>query len=228
MFNKFKLLLVTILLAILGILFFQNQEPIALKVLCADTSSQYCWYQTSTQPLAVWMSLFLILGLMSSLIWQVLQSLGSSESTENYDNKSFTSQRKSYSQRVPKSSSSKTSRSTNSKSSNKSSTSPSDWEYSGQGEDWESEQSPSSKVNPKVAQDEFVKGSNFETRQEPKNINQSGSTYSYQFKKNQKSEYQVNKNDDEVYDANYRTINNGKNSKLNQDTDPNEDEEEWI
>ena len=223
MFNKFKLLLVVILLTILGILFFQNQEPISLKILCADTSSQYCWYQTPTEPLAVWMGLFLIIGLISSLIWQVLQSLGSSQSAENYDDQSFIPKAKSYSQKVS-TSSTKTSKSPKSRSS----TSPTDWEYSGQGEDWESEQSPSAKVNPKVPQDDFVRGSNFETRQEPQNINKSGSTYSYKFKKNQKSDPQVNKNADDVYDANYRTINSGKSNEINQNTNPSEDEEEWI
>ncbi|MDJ0678936.1 MAG: hypothetical protein QNJ18_03625 [Xenococcaceae cyanobacterium MO_167.B52] len=223
MFNKFKLLLVVILLTIFGILFFQNQEPLSLKILCADTSSQYCWYQTPTEPLAVWMGLFLILGVISSLIWQVLQSLGSSESAEYYDDKSFTAKEKSYSQKVP-TSSTKTSKPPKSRSS----TSPTDWEYSGQGEDWESEQSPSAKVNPKAPQDDFVRGSNFETRQQPQNINQSGSTYSYKFKKNQKPEQQVNKNADDVYDANYRTINSGKSNEVNQNADPSEDEEEWI
>lgn len=224
MFNKLKLLLVIIPLTILGILFFQNQQPISLKILCADTSSQYCWYQTPTQPLAMWMGLFVIVGVISSLIWQLLQSLGSPQSSKNYDDKPFSPKEKSYSQKVPSSSATKTSRIDTSKSS----TSGSDWEYSRQGEDWESEQSPSPKVNPKINKDDFVRESNFETRQEPQNIDRSGSTYSYQFKKNPKPEDKVKKNTDEVYDANYRTINSGQNSKVNQNPDISEDEEDWI
>ncbi len=225
MFNQFKLLLLVVLLTIFGILFFQNQEPIYLKIFCADISSQYCWYKTPTEPLAVWMGLFLIFGVISSLIWQLLQSLGSSQSTNNYEDQSFTPKENSYAQKVPSSSSSSSSKTPRAASS-KSFTSPSDWEYSGQGEDWESEKSP--KVQPKVDRDDFVRGSNFETRQEPQKIDKSGSTYSYQFKKNQKSEDRVNKNSDEVYDANYRTINSGKSAEINQNQEPGEDEEEWI
>ena len=88
----------------------------------------------------------------------------------------------------------------------------------------------SPEANPKISNDDFVKGSgsNFETRQQPQKVNQSGSTYSYQFKKNQKSENKAKNNADEVYDANYRTINSGQSSQVNQNPDIDEDEEDWV
>ena len=248
MFNQFKLLLVLITLGILGILFFQNQEPISLKLLCADTASQYCWYQTPTQPLAIWMGLFLIVGVISSLIWQLLQNLGSprskqTRSKQNYSDRdeSLPRQERNYSKEVSSPSATETSRTTRKSSSYsgnpQSSTSASDWEYSGQGEDWESEGPSSQKVNPTINRNDTVKGSSFEVKQEPQNIEQSGSTYSYQFKESQKSGDQagprqrqdsVSKSTDDVYDANYRTINTPRDSDINKNTDTGEDDEDWI
>ncbi len=253
MFNQFKLLLVLITLGILGILFFQNQEPISLKLLCADTASQYCWYQTPTQPLAIWMGLFLIVGVISSLIWQLLQNLGSPRSKENYGDRdeSLPRRERNYPKEVSSPSATKTSRTARKPSSysgnQQSSTSAADWEYSGQGEDWESEGLSSQKVNPTINRDDTVKGSSFEVKQEPQNINQSGSTYSYQFKESQKSGDQAvpsqrqdsvskstedkstdNKSTEDVYDANYRTINTPRYSDINKKTDTSEDDEDWI
>ena len=227
MFNQLKLLLLVITLGVLGILFFQNQEPISLKLLCADPSSQYCWYQTPTQPLAMWMGLFLILGVVASLMWQLLQNLGLSQSEADYSDRYEPSPRQEdiYSRKSVSSTSEKTAKTTR----KTPSTSTSDWEDSRQREDWEeSQSSPASKVDPTINRDDTIRGYSFEARQEPQNINQSGSTYSVQFKKNPQSEEPVKNKKDEVYDANYRTINNPNRNNVNQQTELDEDEEEWI
>ncbi len=235
MFNQFKLLLILILLGILGVLFFQNQEPISLKLLCGDTASQYCWYQSPTQPLAVWMVLFLVLGVISSLIWQLLQNLGSPRFSPIMGDRPTSSprQQSNYQTKVNSSFATETSRSVK----NSTSTSASDWEYSGQREDWEDENISSQNDNPTINKDNTVTDSDFEVKQEPQNISQSGSTYSYQFKESRKSVDQVmphqkrdstSKNTDEVYDANYRTISTPKYGDVNKNTDTDEDDEDWV
>ncbi len=229
MFNQFKLLLLVIIFGILVVLFFQNQEPISLKLLCADPSSQYCWYQTPTQPLAMWMGLFLSLGVVSSLIWQLLQNLGLSEADYDYGDRYIPSSRQEdiNSRKSAPRAAVKTAKTTRQKPSTSTS---SDWEYSGQKQEWEeSEVSPSSKVDPPINRDDTIRGYSFEAKQKPQNINRSSSTYSYQFKKKPQSEDPVKNNQNEVYDANYRTINApNRNNNVNQQTELDEDEEDWI
>ena len=69
--NRFKLLLLLLIVAILATIFIQNREPVALKLLCEDPRSQYCLYQTPQLPLAAWISLFLFGGAMTSILSQV-------------------------------------------------------------------------------------------------------------------------------------------------------------
>ena len=69
--NRLKVLLLVVIVAILATVFIQNREPIALKLLCEDPNSQYCFYQTPQIPLAIWMSLFLLGGVITNLLAQV-------------------------------------------------------------------------------------------------------------------------------------------------------------
>ncbi|WP_036485269.1 hypothetical protein [Myxosarcina sp. GI1] len=71
--NRFKFLLTLLLAIAFAVLFVQNREPLSLKLLCPDTASS-CWYQTSPMPLALWIALFVLAGVLSSLIWQSLNS----------------------------------------------------------------------------------------------------------------------------------------------------------
>jgi hypothetical protein len=73
--NRFKLLLLVLILAVLSVLFVQNQELLSLKFFCADVS-QYCVYQTPQLPLAAWIGLFILAGLFTSLVGQFFSSLG--------------------------------------------------------------------------------------------------------------------------------------------------------
>ncbi|WP_319419936.1 hypothetical protein [Pleurocapsa sp. FMAR1] len=69
--SRLKLLLFIILIGVLMIVFIQNREPIALKLLCDDVNNQYCLYQTPQLPLAVWIGLFALGGMLTSLLSQV-------------------------------------------------------------------------------------------------------------------------------------------------------------
>lgn len=69
--SRLKLFLLVLIIAVLGIVFFQNREPIALKLLCPD-STQSCLYQTPQVPLAVWIALFTVAGTITNLLVQLL------------------------------------------------------------------------------------------------------------------------------------------------------------
>ena len=53
----------------MGIVFVQNREPMALKLLCPNRAES-CLYQTPNLPLAVWMALFVLGGVITSLLTQ--------------------------------------------------------------------------------------------------------------------------------------------------------------
>lgn len=78
--NRLKILLLVLIVAILATVFVQNREPIALKLLCEDPSSQYCLYQTPQLPLAVWISLFILGGTLTNLLSQTFSRYSYSSS----------------------------------------------------------------------------------------------------------------------------------------------------
>lgn len=69
--SRFKLFLSILIVAVLSIILFQNREPLSLQLLCAD-NTRACWYQTPQLPLAVWMGLFTLIGIIVSSIAQAL------------------------------------------------------------------------------------------------------------------------------------------------------------
>lgn len=69
--TRLKLFLLILIIAALGIVFIQNREPIALKMLCPD-NAQSCVYQTPSLPLAVWIGLFTLGGAIVSMLGQAL------------------------------------------------------------------------------------------------------------------------------------------------------------
>ena len=84
--SRLKLILLVLIIAMLGILFVQNREPLALKLLCPDQAAS-CLYQTPTLPLAIWMALFIAAGVVTSLLSQLFNRYvyaGSSKRVE-YD-----------------------------------------------------------------------------------------------------------------------------------------------
>lgn len=79
--SRLKSLLLILIIVALGIVFVQNREPLALKMLCPD-SNQSCFYQTPTLPLAVWILLFTLGGMITSLLGQALNRYRYSGSTK--------------------------------------------------------------------------------------------------------------------------------------------------
>jgi hypothetical protein len=176
MIDRFKILLLLVILAVLGLLFLQNQQPLALKLLCSDRNTS-CWYQTASLPLAIWMAIFIFGGIITSLIWQVLHRFSYSSvrktryASDLYDNEVEPSDRlergnTKYNNVAP-----------NRTEGSESLRSP--WNQSDYDKDWQSQkptESSGDNVNPTTTASEY------EIRREPENVTLSGSTYSYKFK----------------------------------------------
>lgn len=76
--SRIKILLLVVLILIiaaLGIIFIQNQQLITLKLLC-PADSQPCLYQTPPFPLATWIALATLAGMISNLVIQTLNRYG--------------------------------------------------------------------------------------------------------------------------------------------------------
>ena len=176
--SRIKILLLVLIIALLSIVFVQNQQPIALKLLCAD-SSQTCLYQTPALPLAVWIALFVLTGAIANLLIQALDRFGNGNSHRKapiLDDELYAND----TTRRPKSD-----RST---------------KYSHAAD-------PDSSVRNDV--------SSYEVKQEPQNVEKSGSTYSYKYRE------AGNKLGDRD--------NNGKGAVEDQrNPNPDSNEEDWI
>lgn len=77
--SRFKLFLLFLIIAVLSIVLIQNREPLSLQLLCADDTG-VCWYRTPQLPLAVWMGLFTLIGVIVSLLGQALNRYSYSNS----------------------------------------------------------------------------------------------------------------------------------------------------
>lgn len=77
--SRIKILLLILIIAALSIVFLQNREPIALKLFCADNSTQSCLYQTPPLPLAIWIALATLTGAIANLLVQSLNRYGYSD-----------------------------------------------------------------------------------------------------------------------------------------------------
>ena len=231
--KRFKLLVVAIVLILAGILLGQNRQNISLKLFCPDASSPSCFYLSPELPLAVWIAIFAIAGIASSLLWQSLNRLATPSLKVSKSNNSNTARdkvrdfptREAVRDRYVRDSSPRTTSTFDSPSS--------DWEQP-RSEDWETEQGvnvkpPSSNTSfedrkksakEKPLRDPFA--------ERPQNTNSADSAYSYNFSKDrEKSGEKLSDKDsnvDQVYDATYRTVSNPQSERSNEDRD----EEEWI
>ena len=77
--SRIKILLLLLIVAVLIIVFIQNRQLIALKILCAD-SSQTCLYQTPSLPLSVWIAIATLTGAIANFLVQTLNRYGYSDS----------------------------------------------------------------------------------------------------------------------------------------------------
>lgn len=228
--NRLKIFLLLLVLLFLSVLFWQNRELLSLKVLCPDVN-QSCLYQTPPLPLAIWMFVFTLAGVVTSLIWQLLNYLSAKGARKKKSSSSSSSTRYvSERDTLPKGSPTETntqpsnqSRQSTGRSSVETRTKvdpisannsnrQSDWEEDSRDDDWHTEEPTPAKTkqNPKI----------------PKNTEKtqsSDTTYSYKSRPDDDSEDQKV---DRVYDANYRVINPSL-RKTNNET-RKDDDDEWI
>lgn len=228
LFNRLKIFLLLLVLLFLSVLFWQNRELLSLKVLCPDVN-QSCLYQTPTLPLAIWMLVFTLAGVVTSLIWQLLNYLSAKGARKKKSSRStrYVAER----DPLPKGSPTETntqpsnqSRQSTRKSSveTKTTVDPipannftkrSDWEEDSRNDDWQTEEPNSAKTK--------------ENTKIPKNsakTQSSETTYSYKSRPDDDSKDQKV---DRVYDANYRVINPSL-RKTNNETKQDDDDNEWI
>lgn len=151
--SRLKLLILVLIIGALAIVFIQNKEPVALKLLCNEADSQYCFLQTAKLPLAIWISLFVAGGIITNLISQVFSRYsyaivgrkrysGDQEFTEDRSNNWVDSN--SESNRY----------STNSK----------------------------TRIEDTVTSEKKVKLNNYEASQKPQQVERSGSNYAYKYR----------------------------------------------
>ncbi|BAU65442.1 hypothetical protein STA3757_28270 [Stanieria sp. NIES-3757] len=226
---RFKLLLLLIIAGVLGILFVQNQELIALRFFCGDLN-QACLYRSTNLPLAAWLGIFIFAGVLTSLIWQFFNSLVTNTQSERIPSQRYTTAREN-----PTGINDRSGYRNN----------PPDWEQQGQ-DDWNIEEAPpepmirdlnqsearSARAFPRdnfeqdTSRTEYSQPkTNYEVQQQPTSVKHSGSTYSYKYR--EAGAKQSEKPEETVYDANYRTINPPNQVDTNESSF-NEDEEDWV
>lgn len=236
--NRFKIFLILLLLLFLSILFGQNRELLALRLLCPDVN-QSCLYQTPPLPLSLWMFAFILAGVVTSLVWQLLNYLstkGFSKTKSSASTRYF-----SESENTPKNSQTET-KSTNTQSTKRASvqtnttvkprsannfTPQSDWEDNNRNDDWNTEESTQRKVVPRSINQPIDDNKSYQSSKDSSSSQNSDTTYSYKSPPaNNSKEQKV----DRVTDANYRVINPSlrKNSSEQIETKQDEDDEEWI
>ncbi|ELS05314.1 hypothetical protein Xen7305DRAFT_00050570 [Xenococcus sp. PCC 7305] len=249
MLNRFKLLVLAIILAVLTVLFLQNQELLSLRFFCSDTSSDYCFYQTPAISLAVWMAIFILLGVVSSLIWQLLNRPG------NLARGEVLREGKSPKSRPYNSSQTKTSypeQPNLRKDSNYRAASEvppeelivnrapaSDWEQS-RSEEWETASTPNftkeestprktSGTRPSKADNSYKFKQDKEPNQRVTRSSQAQQDRSA--KESSNSEFtktSVPKNTEDIYDASYRTLNNVPPPSIPEDRTTEDEDPDWI
>lgn len=218
---RLKLLLVLILAVVLGLLFVQNQQLITLKFFCANLQGA-CLYRSPNFPLAVWLGVFIFTGIVTNLIWQLLNSLNTNTrsarvSSQPYtsvrENETYVNEREGYRNNLP------------------------DWEQPSR-DDWNIEAPPSNTdtVAP-LGEEKFTTQerdlnyqsettqpkTEYEVKQQPSSVQRSGSTYSYQYRQAENKQPETS----QVYDANYRTLNSPNPIKPSEST-TNDDDEDWV
>lgn len=186
--SRIKIILLIVIIAALSIIFIQNRQPVALKLLCGYGTS-VCLFQSRPLPLSIWIGLFTLLGAIANLLIQTLHNYG----YEDYGNQKPLLDNDLYPSN--KSRQQKKSRK------QKSATSTLDLE------------------DP-VVQDKFPDTNSYEKRQEPQNVERSGSTYSYKYREA----------GDRQHQSQERTTKNSteSESEVNLNVPQEQDDEDWI
>lgn len=146
--SRIKIFLLILIIAALSIVFIQNREPTTLKFLCGYGSS-YCLFRSSQLPLALWIALFTLNGIVINLLGQALNRYsysGSSRQKYGVNDELYSNE-------------------TNWRENDAATVSPN---YTN--------------LRDSTIQDKFSTATSYEVRQEPQNVERSGSTYSYKYK----------------------------------------------
>ena len=240
--NRLKIFLTLFVLAFLSVLVWQNQELLALKLLCSDVDRS-CFYQTPPLPLALWMSVFTVAGVITSLIWQSLNYLSTKGSSRNKS--SAPNRYASEVENIPTSSQPKT-KFTNTQPSSQSKqplerssvetktkgnppptnvTKGSDWEDENRHDDWDTEESTPDKTTKQSVSKQSEKNKRQKLSKDSATTQSSDTSYSYKFRPNNQNKDQKV---DRVYDANYRVINPPPSTNTREQIETSQDDEEWI
>ncbi len=235
--NRFKLLLVLLILVVLSLLYVQNQEPLSLRLFCADVN-QPCLYQTPQLPLAVWLFSFTLAGVLTSFVWQLFNRFGYpagkkrelSEPTNffNYQPENvsgFEPERRTVyeERRSPLESNRQPSPSVI----ENNNAARSDWEDRQNDNDWNIEKPPSQTIKDISTSSQVEQEKSYDKNQEPISVKRSGSTYSYTYRE-ASDRSQEKKQESKIYDANYRMINPPYKSVQDSEKTKDEDDEDWI
>ena len=171
--SRLKLFISILIVAIMSIVFIQNRELIALRLLCADNSS--CVYRTPQLPLAIWIGLFILIGALLNLLGQAFNRYsysGSDRPKPTLDNELYSNR---------------------------------NWKAS------------SAKTKDSINLDKFPDSTNYEVRQEPQNVEHSGSTYSYKYR-------EASDRPKEGFNQNNRD----RSIELDSNSEADRDDEDWI
>ena len=78
--NRLKFIVVLVVLALTTVLWFQNQDLLALQLFCPEpTEGATCLYLTPQLTVATWMIIFVVAGALSNLLSQVLARAGANQ-----------------------------------------------------------------------------------------------------------------------------------------------------
>lgn len=241
MFNRFKLLVLAIIIIVLTTLFLQNQEPLSLKFFCPDNESEYCFYQTPAISLAVWMAMSILSGILLSLVWQLLNRASSSNKREGYSSSQSSRRRSTTKTNYREQSKLREEAEINSlnprkaNSPNPNNFQVSDWEQS-RSDNWEGTNLPN------FAKDYKVPETSFQDTTDVNKFPQDGQSnvrtaWASQSRQNSSSKEKANpknakppvaQNKEEVYDANYRTLNDVPPPSRSEGAVTEEEDSDWI
>lgn len=225
-----RLILVFVMLIASIILLLQNQQAIALHFLGTDTKTALFSLKL---PLGLWVILFTLAGILTSLLMQVLTQFPRQVST------SQAAKPRPRPQDPPETPYQRS----ETKKSDWESPPPPEWENVSSEDDyddeWDIEEPPVEKTIPRKPSKDKETRSEFEVQQPPKTVSQEGTVYSYTYRELSDRRYPNPPEDPrniekkpsspnpkkKVYDAQYRVITPPYSPPQESD---DEDEESWI
>lgn len=187
--SRIKIILLVVIITALSIVFIQNREPVVLKLLCGY-GTPFCLFQSRPLPLAIWIGLFTLMGAIANLLIQTLHNYGYEDPANKKPllDDDLYPSNKSWQKKKSRK--------------QKSATSTMDLDNSANS----------------VVQDKFPDTNSYEKKQEPQNVERSGSTYSYKYREA----------GDRQKKSQERTQKNSTESEVNFNVTQEQDDEDWI